>query len=213
VSGRNDLNAASIAPLADSQLPQLVDVLARAFCSNPVNRAVIRSDDPDRCFRSNRDRMRILLPMALRHGWVLAATLDGELAGGLVACPPGRFPLPPPPLMDRLRFTMRQGWAVARRWEVVFESLDSLHPVEPHWHLGVLGVDRRAQSRGVGTALLSRWLEEVDRDGMPAYLETESERNVRFYARSGFSLAGETSILGVRVWCMKRPPAGRRRNN
>jgi ribosomal protein S18 acetylase RimI-like enzyme len=213
VSGWNDLSAASIAPLADSQLPQMVDVLARAFCSNPVNRAVVRSDDPDRCFRSNRHRMRALLPMARLHGQVLAATLDGEVAGGLVASPPGLFPLPPPPLMDRLRFLMRQGWVVAKRWEVVFETLDSLHPVEPHWYLGVLGVDRLAQSRGVGTALLSRWLAGVDRDGMPAYLETESEGNVRFYERAGFSLDGETSILGVRVWRMKRAPAGRRRNN
>ena len=69
------------------------------------------------------------------------------------------------------------------------------------------------QSRGVGAALLSRWLAGVDRDAMPAYLETDSEGNVRFYERAGFSLDGEISILGVRAWRMKRPPAGRRRNN
>jgi ribosomal protein S18 acetylase RimI-like enzyme len=203
----------SIAPLADSQLPPMVDVLARAFRSNPLTRAVIRSDDPDRCFRSNRHSMRTLLPTARLHGQVLAATLDGEVAGGLVASPPGRFPLPPPPLMDRLRFLMRQGWSIAKRWEVVFETLDSFHPVQPHWYLGVLGVDCFAQRRGVGTALLSRWLAGVDRDGMPAYLETESEGNLRFYERAGFSLDGEISILGVRVWRMKRAPAKRRRNN
>jgi GNAT superfamily N-acetyltransferase len=74
-------------------------------------------------------------------------------------------------------------------------------------------VDGVAQSRGVGAALLSRWLAGVDRDGMPAYLETDSEENVRFYERAGFSLEGEISILGVRTWRMKRAPAGRRRNN
>ncbi len=213
MSGRNDLSAASITPLADSQLQQTVDVLARAFCSNPLNRAVVQSDDPDRCFHSNRHSMRTLLPMARLHGQVLVAALDGEVAGGLVASPPGRFPLPPPPPMDRLRFLMRQGWSVTRRWEVVFETLDALHPVEPHWYLGVLGVDRFAQSRGVGAALLSRWLAGVDRDAMPAYLETDSEGNVHFYERVGFSLDGEISILDVRVWRMKRAPAERRRSN
>jgi len=213
VSGWNDLSAASITPLADSQLRQVVDVLARAFCGNPLNRAVVRSEDPDRCFRANRHSMRVLLPMAHLHGQVLVATLDGEVAGGLVAIPPGRCPLPPPPLMDRLCFLMRQRWSVARRWEVVFETLDALHPVEPHWYLGVLGVDRFAQSRGVGAALLSRWLAGVDRDGMPAYLETDSEGNIRFYERAGFSPDGETSILGVPAWRMKRAPAGHRRNN
>jgi GNAT superfamily N-acetyltransferase len=200
------MSVASIHPLADSQLQPMVDVLARAFCRNPLNRAVVRSDDPDRCFRSNRHNMRRMLPMACLHGQVLAATLDGEVAGGLVASPPGRFPLPPPPPIDRLRFLRDQGWSITRRWGVVFDALDALHPVEPHWYLGVLGVDGFAQSRGVGAALLSRWLAGVDRDGMPAYLETDSEGNVRFYERAGFSLEGETSILGVRTWRMKRAP-------
>ena len=144
--------------------------------------------------------------MACLHGQVLAATLDGEVAGGLVASPPGRFPLPPPPPKDRLRCFRDPGWSITRRWGVVFDALDALHPVEPHWYLGVLGVDGFAQSRGVGAALLSRWLAGVDRDGMPAYLETDSEGNVRFYERAGFSLEGETSILGVRTWRMKRAP-------
>ena len=213
MSGWDDLSAVSIAPLADSQLPQMVDVLARAFSRNPLDCAVVRSDDPDRCFRSNRHDMRTLLSTARLHGQILAATLDGEVAGGLVASPPGRFPLPPPPPMDRLRFLMRQRWSIARRWEVVFETLDALHPDEPHWYLGVLGVDGFAQRRGVGTALLSRWLAGVDRDGVPAYLETDCEGNLRFYERAGFSLDGEISILGVRVWRMKRPPADCRRNN
>ena len=212
MSGWNDLSAASIAPLADSQLQQTVDVLARAFCSNPLNRAVVRSDDPDRCFRSNRHSMRTLLPMARLHGQVLVATLDGKVAGGLVASPPDHFPLPPPPLVDGLRCLLRQGWQVARRWELVFETFEALHPGEPHWYLGILGVVPSARRRGVGAALLSHWLAAADRDGMPAYLETDSEGNLRFYERAGFSLEGETTVLGVRTWRMKRAPAGRRRN-
>ena len=202
----NDLSAASIRPLADSQLQPMVDVLALAFCSNPLNRAVVRSDDPDRCFRSNRHSMRALLPIAHLHGQVLVATLDGEVAGGLVASPPGRFPLPPPPLVGGLRCLIRQGWRVSRRWDEVFEAFEAVHPVEPHWYLGTLGVTRSAQRRGVGAALLWRWLAGVDRDGLPAYLETDSQRNIRFYERAGFSLAGETSVLGVRAWRMTRPP-------
>jgi ribosomal protein S18 acetylase RimI-like enzyme len=111
-----------------------------------------------------------------------------------------------------LDFLLRQGWSIARRWEVVFETLAALHPVEPHCYLGVLGVDRSAQRRGVGTALLSHWLEGVDRDPIPAYLETDSEANIQFYERVGFAPVGETSVLGVPAWLLKRPPASRRRN-
>jgi GNAT superfamily N-acetyltransferase len=213
VSGRKGSSAARIAPLAESQLQPMVEVLARAFCSNPLNRAVTRSADPERCLRSNRHSMRTLLPIARLHGQVLAASLDGKVAGGLVATPPGRFPLPPPPLAGQLRYLICQGWRVARRWEAAFEALEALHPVEPHWYLGTLGVARSAQRRGVGAALLSHWLEAVDRDGLPAYLETDSETSIRFYERAGFSLKGETSVLGVPAWQMQRPPAGRRHNN
>ncbi len=210
---RSEERALSIAPLADSQLQQAVEVLARAFCSNSLNRAVIRSDDPQRCFRSNRHGVRALLPVARLRGQVLVATRAGAVAGALIATPPGCFPLPAPPFASNLLCLIGQGWPVARRWGVVFDALEALHPSEPHWYLGTLGVAPPARGRGVGAALLARWLAGVDRVALPAYLEADDERSLRFYARAGFRLAGETSILGVRVWRMRRPPAGLRRNN
>jgi GNAT superfamily N-acetyltransferase len=213
VSGEPEPSAASIAPLGDSQLQPMAELIARAFSANPLNRAVIRSADPERCFRSNLPSMRMLIPIAHRHGQVLAASLEDKLVGGLVAAPPGRFPLPPPPLLGQLQCLARQGWRVARRWQAVFEALEVLHPAGPHWYLAALGVADRAQRRGVGAALLSRWLEGVDRDAVPAYLETDREQNLRLYERAGFSLTAETSILGARIWQMKRPPASGRHSN
>jgi ribosomal protein S18 acetylase RimI-like enzyme len=208
VPRRDDQPAASIAPLAESELTQAIEVLARAFRDNALNRAVIRSDDSNHRLRSNRHGMRALLPVARWHGEALVATLDGVVAGSLVAPPPGRLPLPPPPLVSRLRCLLGQGWQVARRWSQVYEALEALHPKGPHRYLGPLGVDPRLQGRGVGGALLSRWLAGVDRDGAAAYLETDSERSVRFYERAGFALEGEAAILGVKMWRLRRVPRG-----
>jgi ribosomal protein S18 acetylase RimI-like enzyme len=97
---------------------------------------------------------------------------------------------------------------VARRWAEVFEALDLLHPLEPHWYLGTLGVDPDHQGRGVGTALLRYWLAHAEGDGSIAYLETDLQGNVGFYERQGFAVERETRVLGVRVWCMRRPPVG-----
>ena len=52
---------------------------------------------------------------------------------------------------------------------------------------------------------LAHWLEQVDRDGAPAYLETDVEANVAFYARAGFRIEGESRILDVPIWRMRRP--------
>ena len=199
----------SVASLRESEISLAIEALAKAFRDNALNRAVIRSDDPERRLRSNRHGMRSLLPVAIVYGRVLVASCEGSLAGALVASPPNAFPLPPPGWVPRLRGLMAQGWQVTRRWSEVFDALELLHPMEPHWYLGTLGVDPDRQSRGVGTALLSRWLAEVDRGGMPAYLETDSEGNVGFYQRLGFAVESEVSVLGVPVWTMCRRAARR----
>jgi len=193
-----------VAPLAKADSGLAVELLARAFRDNALNRAVVASPDPDRRTRSNRYGIVGVIPVARRVGVVLAAKSDGTLSGVLVSSPPNRFPLPPSPLWTRLRSLVGQGWRVARCWGDVFEALQLLHPVEPHWYLSTLGVEPSHQRSGVGTALLDAWLRVVDRSAHPAYLETDSESNVAFYRRAGFEVSNQTEIMGVAVWCMLR---------
>ena len=199
----------SIGPLAVAERPRTVDVLARAFRDNPLNVAVVGARYPRRRLRSNAIGTRTLLPVAEAHGEVWAAREGDRVVGALICTPPHAYPLPPPPLAARLRCLVGQGWRVARRWAEVFQALDVLHPVDPHWYLGTLGVDPEHQGRGVGTALLRHWLARVAADASGAYLETDLQGNVRFYEREGFAVERETRVLGVRVWCMHRPPATR----
>ncbi len=182
-------------------------MLARAFRDNPLNVAVIQSDDPAFRIRCNYHGMRALLPVAQACGQVLAARLEGRLAGALVAANPCGYPLPAPPWAARFRCLWGRGWRVARRWARVFEWLDALHPQEPLGYLGTLGVDPSLQGRGVGRALLGRWLAGLDREATGAYLETDRCENVAFYERSGFRVLGETQVLGARIWRMRRPAA------
>jgi len=146
------------------------------------------------------------LPVAMAHGLVLAASLDGQLAGVLVAAPPLFYPFPPAPFWPRVRAVLIQGFAVARRWREAFESLDARHPTSPHWYLGTLGVEPSLQGRGVGTALMRNWLARVDPDGLAAYLETDRAENLPFYERFGFRPAATFRVLEVPVTAMERAP-------
>jgi ribosomal protein S18 acetylase RimI-like enzyme len=196
----------SIAALDAADRRQAIVALARAFRDNPLNVAVIGAADARRRLRSNIHGMRSLLSVAAEHGYVLVARSDGRVAGVLISSPPGTYPLPAPPLAQQIRCMLGQGWRVAARWGRVFDALHAHHPLEPSWYLGTLGVEPTLQSQGVGSALLDRWLERVDRERNAAYLETDSAANIRFYARAGFDLEGKIEVLGIPIWRMRRAP-------
>jgi ribosomal protein S18 acetylase RimI-like enzyme len=191
--------------LRASEREAAVQVLARAFRDNPLNVAVIGAQDAERRLRVNAVGLRSLLPVAQAHGRVRVLRDESGVAAVLIAAPPAAYPLPPPPFVSRLRLAFGQGLRVSRRWAEVFAALAPLHPAEPHWYLGTLGVDPSRQARGLGRALLSDWLGDVDRGESCAWLETDRAENVAFYERAGFAVAGETRIFAVRVWLMRRP--------
>jgi ribosomal protein S18 acetylase RimI-like enzyme len=193
---------AAIAALRADETEAAAEVLARAFRDNPMNLAAIGSADPARRLRSNRCGARATLEGARALGEVWAARGAGGVLGALVGAPPGAWPLPPASAATRLRALWVQGLRVTRRWQRVFEALAELHPREPHWYLGSLGVDPAAQGRGIGTALLRHWLRRSG--GAPVYLETDLRRNLAFYEREGFRVLRQAEVLRVPVWCLGR---------
>jgi ribosomal protein S18 acetylase RimI-like enzyme len=197
----------SVEPFCHDDLPTAQRLLAGAFRDNPLNRAVIGGSARGR-LQANSHGMRAHLPQAERYGLLLSARADGRLVGVLSSTPPGAYPLPPPSIGVRLRCLLGQGLRVSHRWAKVYELLRDHHPVERHWYLGTIGVDPELQGRGIGTELLAAWLQLVDADGSPAYLETDAAENLSFYRRAGFDIIEKMGILGVPVWAMRRE-AGR----
>ena len=201
-----------IAPLADARSEAAIALLARAFRDNPLDRAVI-GPGPERRQRSIAFGMRSALRTARAGACTVLAAVpggarDGIPLGILLAVPPDGFPLPPPPLLGHLRSLVGQGLRVAARWGEVYRALEAVHPTHRHWYLSLLGVDPPHQGGGIGWALLSSWLESVDRAGMPSYLETDREENLAFYGRAGFAVQLELEVVGTRVWCLSRGAAG-----
>ena len=61
-------------------------------------------------------------------------------------------------------------------------------PLNQHWHLGPIGVLPAYQGIGIGTMLMERFCNEVDACMAEAYLETDVDKNVRFYEKFGFKI-------------------------
>ena len=207
-----------VAELAAADLPAAVEVLARAFRDNPLNRAVVGRGEARR-LRCNQYGMRTSLKIAGPTATILGGRMvenggnslqfeSDAPQGVLLAIRPRHFPLPAQSLLAQLQAVLGQGLRVARRWGEVYRALEAVHPPRDHWYLSLLGTDPAVQGNGIGRSLLKFWLAGVDRDGAASYLETDREENVGFYAREGFAVEFELRVLGTRVWCMRR--AGQR---
>jgi GNAT superfamily N-acetyltransferase len=81
--------------------------------------------------------------------------------------------------------------ALAGRYLERFQALDELfekhHPLEPHWHLAFLAVHPDYQEHGYGSAMMRHTHAELDRAGLPAYLEATNQNNIRLYRRHGYT--------------------------
>ena len=136
----------------------------------------------------------------------------GALAGGAVlgvagVVPPGAcvgavmapfaaeaLARPEPPVGDSARPAVL--WAT---W--------ALHDLaEEHWHIGPVGIEPGFQGRGIGRAVMEALCAELDAEARVGWLETNRERNVRFYNALGFEVVAEAEALGVANWFMRRDP-------
>ncbi|MFI0470162.1 GNAT family N-acetyltransferase [Saccharopolyspora sp. 5N102] len=81
-------------------------------------------------------------------------------------------------------------------------------PSEPHWYLASMGTHPDWQSRGLGARVLTPVLERCDAEGIPAYTDTATERNVKFYRAQGFEVIDEADVPegGPHVWFLRRTP-------
>jgi ribosomal protein S18 acetylase RimI-like enzyme len=187
----------------ERDIPALAGVLARAFFDDPVATWAWRPDDlrPAALERFQGTRMRQLLPH--EEVWTDEATGCAALWA-----PPGHWKasvketLALVPCFARARLIGRLP-LVTLGWE----KLEHGHPREPHYYLAVLGTDPSAQGRGLGSSVLQGVLDQCDRDGVGAFLESSKESNIAFYARHGFRVTEEVKLVrGPSMWKMWRDP-------
>jgi ribosomal protein S18 acetylase RimI-like enzyme len=76
----------------------------------------------------------------------------------------------------------------------------------PHFRLQFFGVEPAQQGKGVGSALIEHGHIHADAAGLPCYLDTFTEENVRYYEKRGYGIVSEFSVGdGVPVYGMVRP--------
>jgi ribosomal protein S18 acetylase RimI-like enzyme len=185
-------------------VPALAAVLARAFFDDPVASWAWKPDELRMAALERFQATRLRQLIAHEEVWC-----SEDLACAALWAPPGHWhstlretaQLVPcfgsPRLLARMPL-------VALGWE----KLERRHPRSPeHFYLAVLGTDPPAQGQGLGSAVLRGVLDQCDRDGVGAFLESSKESNIVYYSRHGFRVTEEVHLLrGPTMWKMWRDP-------
>lgn len=199
----------SEAPLSPAEYEEAAVVSARAF-----------QTDPFFAFLSTHAIRRARGLSLWSHGVCrnlgpkgrLLTARDGTSIVGVAAwIPPGGYPYP---IGDQVRLQLSALRALYREPPALTKGLkyiaaiDKAHPKEPLWYLQLLVTDPERQRQGVGTALMEGVLDECDREGLPAYLETQKEANLAYYARFAFEVEKTLHPVaaGPPLWTLRRQP-------
>jgi ribosomal protein S18 acetylase RimI-like enzyme len=193
----------TIATAEKNQGALLGDILGDAFTNDLCFNWVI----PDRRLYPRFFRLladRLYLPQ--QHCY-----LDKEGRGAAMWLPPGTssaLPLSAAQLLLVARLVLHSGVGILKNLQQAQEVMDRHHPREPHYYLHAIGARLASQGQGVGSALLKVGTRICDREQMPAYLESSSERNTALYQRHGFEVVAEEPIGkgGPPLYFMWRAP-------
>ena len=202
------LGAESPVQAARGDLDDVAADLSDAFADDVMFDWFLRADD-------RRDAARLRLFRFLVSDMAFGASRIERPAGGGAAAIWTPFEaLTPTPLLTELRalpiLLYATGLARFGRLAAMRATMDRRHPMDrPHAYLQFLGVARAAQGRGVGSRLLKVGVDRCDAAGLPAYLETQTERNIGLYSRHGFTVIAENRPRpdAPPLWSMWREPA------
>jgi ribosomal protein S18 acetylase RimI-like enzyme len=189
------------------QLGGVASDLADAFTDDVMFNWFFRTDA--RRDEAHQRFFRLVVQLAHRQG----GRIERPACGGGAAIWMPFEAVGPMPLSDELRAfpTLLHATGLARLGRLIAlrDDMDRHHPMErPHAYLWFLGVTREAQGHGVGSRLLRVATGRLDRQALPAYLETQTERNLGLYRRHGFEVISEHKPRAdaPMLWSMWREP-------
>lgn len=203
------LMSASVQELSSAQRSEAVAVLCEAFRDYPVMRYVLAGAEGeyDR-------RLEVLVDFICERrledrGSVLGLEADGALAGVAVVDDPGSGEgIDEEEQRQRVRQLVGAiGGDAVSRLKTYDEVGDALMPAGGYHYLGMLGVLRRFQGRGLARDLVeaTQALAEASPRSTGVCLHTETAKNVPLYEHLGYEVVGEADLDALHTWCMFRP--------
>ncbi len=193
--------------LTEDQVIDASKVLSRAFYDNPWSMYLI-PDDSER-----RDKLKYIYEYIVRYdvlyGEVFSPGSDLEGIAGWI----------PFEYIDKTyerqirsggkKVVEKLGKEFYKRSKELQEFINLVHrqnALFKHWYLDPLGVEPEFQGKGHANILLKAMFARVEKENLPIYLETNTQKNVTIYEHYGFRILEDTTLpdTDVHLFAMLR---------
>jgi ribosomal protein S18 acetylase RimI-like enzyme len=181
-----DEHSEKVVPALPSSEPEVVRIILSAFVADPAARWMYPEESEYQTYFLA--FVRAFAGAAFLTG---SAHVVGSGSGAALWLPPGNHPDD-----HELAGLIGRSIPAWRRGAVfsVFEEMGRYHPLDPHWHLPLIGVEPSEHRRGLGSSLLRHGLRICDEQRLPAYLESSHPDNIPLYQRHGFEILGTIQV-------------------
>jgi ribosomal protein S18 acetylase RimI-like enzyme len=200
----SELNGIQIRPMSAGDMDAACELIGLAFADNP-NTLGVAGGNQAKARQMTQAAVRVA-KLGRKYSNVLIAEDGGRLVGVLNAVD---WPHCQMSAGEKLKTVLvvlpAMGLALATQLKIS-NAWAKRDPRQPHWHLGPIAVRPEVQGSGVGKAMLASFLAMADEQTLPAYLETDVDRNVALYEKFGFKVIARETLMGIDNRFMWRTP-------
>ena len=184
---------------------RVIDILSDCFEANKTVNYIVKQDE------KKKERIRFLMDysfdMCLEAGQILMT----DDMNGVIICSNSTSKLP---ILEEAFQTAKFVWKVSGidgigRVLKRETYLNSYHPQdEEYMYIWFMGVDKGAQGKGVGSAMIDELIRESNLTDKTIYLETSSESHLQFYKKHGFDVyhIAKEDVFGYELYFLRRFP-------
>ena len=209
----NEYDVDSLFKITPDHVKEACKVAGEAFVDDPV----MVYSFPDEQIRKKNSQygFYMIYNYGIKHG--LSYATSENLEGITIWLPPGKVY---PSTWQMMRYggfyAMRKiglKLKAMKKSIAVFsfeEEKHKEHAPFDHWYFQNIAVHPEEQGKGYGSLLISTMLKTIESDGLPVYVETNTEKAMSIYQKHGFEILEYTIIpeTDIPLWCMLKKPNG-----
>ena len=193
--------------LSKVQIKPASQIVSKAFFEDPL--MLYLFPKPKERKRKLRLMMELLIRIGMKYGVVHATSL--ELEGIAIWFPSNKAKITP--LMGLLNggfsYFFKLGSKAVRKQNRIYNYIYSKHKKllpSYHWYLSIIAINPVYQGMGFSRILLNSMFNQIDKQNISYFLDTNNKENISIYKRFGFRILEEYQIPDTRIinWAMRR---------